>query len=179
MKCEICQKPLRADNKIGVCRAHRAQSTARKEYMEKYADDKSDHIRKYKKDWSDQNRERLNRQYSRRLRTNPNARLAHAIRSRLNRAIKTNRRTTELLGCSIQELKAHLEAQFAPGMTWDNHGEWHIDHIVGLVNWDLTDPVQLAKASHYTNLRPLWANDNLRRKKRNITSPRVPDTPRG
>lgn len=179
MKCEVCQKPLRADNKIGVCRAHRAQSTARKEYMGQYAKDKFDTISKYKKEWSEQNREKLNRQQIKRLQTSPNAKLAHAIRTRLNRAIKTPRRTTQLLGCSIAELKSYLEAQFEPGMTWDNHGEWHIDHIVGLTNWDLTDPEQLSKACHYTNLRPLWAVDNLRREKRNITSPRVPDTLKG
>lgn len=56
---------------------------------------------------------------------------------------------------------AHLEAQFAPGMTWENRGEWHVDHIRPLASFDLTDPEQLRTASHYTNLQPLWASDNL------------------
>lgn len=179
MNCEICQKPLRADNKIGVCRAHRAQSNARKEYMEKYASDKFGTISEYKKSWSSQNRTKLNDQGRLRRQRDPQAKLAHAIRVRLNRAIKTDRRTTELLGCTIPELRVYLESQFQPGMTWANHGEWHIDHIIGLANWDLTNQEDLAKACHYSNLRPLWAEENLRRKKRNIISPRVPDTLNG
>lgn len=67
------------------------------------------------------------------------------------------------LGCSIAALKAHLEAQFKPGMTWENHAidGWHIDHIVPLASFDLTNREQFLKAAHYTNLQPLWAKENL------------------
>lgn len=59
------------------------------------------------------------------------------------------------------ELRAHLEAQFQAGMSWDNYGEWHIDHIKPLASFDLEDTDQLKLACHYTNLQPLWAKDNL------------------
>lgn len=57
----------------------------------------------------------------------------------------------------------HLEAKFAPGMTWDNYGVdgWHIDHIMPLAAFDLTDEQQRQQACHYTNLQPLWAAENL------------------
>ncbi|MEM4726181.1 MAG: hypothetical protein QXG63_04505 [Nitrososphaerales archaeon] len=59
----------------------------------------------------------------------------------------------------------YLESKFLPGMTWDNHGRngWHIDHVRPLSSFDLTDPEQLKQACHYTNLCPMWANDNIRK----------------
>ena len=67
------------------------------------------------------------------------------------------------LGCTIKELKIYLESKFQPGMTWENHGRfgWHIDHEVPLSSFDLTDREQFLKACHYTNLQPLWWNENL------------------
>lgn len=72
------------------------------------------------------------------------------------------------IGCSWDDLLIHLEDQFQTGMTWDNYGAsgWHIDHIVPLAILDMNDPIEFHKAWHYTNLRPLWAIDNLRKGKR-------------
>lgn len=71
----------------------------------------------------------------------------------------------DLLGCTVQEVRDHLEAQFLPGMTWDNWSlkGWHIDHIRPCASFDLTDPEQQKECFHYTNLQPLWAEDNLRK----------------
>ena len=77
----------------------------------------------------------------------------------------------ELIGCTSDKMKAHLEAQFSPGMTWDNYGHpnggytagWHIDHIIPCAAFDLTDPVEQKQCFHYTNLQPLWAEDNLKK----------------
>jgi Uri superfamily endonuclease len=65
------------------------------------------------------------------------------------------------IGCSVPHLRQHLEAQFTDGMTWDNHGEWHIDHIKPCASFDLTDAEQQRECFNYTNLQPLWAVDNL------------------
>jgi len=54
-----------------------------------------------------------------------------------------------------------LKSNFKPGMSWDNYGEWHIDHIKPLILFDLTKRSQMLKAVHYTNLQPLWANENI------------------
>ncbi len=69
----------------------------------------------------------------------------------------------ELLGCAIDKVVKHIEAQFEEGMAWDNYGyySWHIDHIKPCDAFDLTDPAQRAECFHYTNLQPLWAEDNL------------------
>lgn len=69
----------------------------------------------------------------------------------------------ELLGCTIEELRTHLEAQFQEGMTWDNYGRdgWHIDHIKPCSSFDLLKEAEQRECFHYTNLQPLWAKDNL------------------
>ena len=101
-----------------------------------------------------------------RKKTDLDFKLRGVLRSRISTAIKRNpkaARTMELIGCSIPELRRHLESQFEPGMTWDNHSVhgWHIDHILPCKHFDLTDPEQQKICFHYTNLQPMWAKDNL------------------
>jgi hypothetical protein len=72
-------------------------------------------------------------------------------------------KTMDLTGCSWLELRAHLESQFLPGMSWENRGAWHIDHIIPCASFDLTDPEQQKACFHYTNLQPLWAEDNIKK----------------
>ncbi len=87
-------------------------------------------------------------------------RLAMSLRKRLRSAIKFGSHVQNL-GCSIEELKSYLESKFQPGMSWENREKWHIDHILPLSKFDLSDPEQLRKACHYSNLQPLWAFDNM------------------
>ena len=96
----------------------------------------------------------------------PQAKIHSRLNSRISAAFKRGRssksiKTTELLGCPIAQAMDWLEAQFLPGMSWDNHGEWHIDHIRPCASFDLTDPEQQKQCFHYSNLQPLWAKDNL------------------
>lgn len=72
---------------------------------------------------------------------------------------KKSKRTEQILGCDIEYFAKHIERQFLPGMTWENRGEWHIDHIVPVSSARDADEVE--KLNHFTNLRPLWAKDNL------------------
>lgn len=67
--------------------------------------------------------------------------------------------TIDMLGYSALDLKEHIEKQFLPGMTWDNHGEWHIDHIRPVTNFSLTEKISVVCALE--NLQPLWEFDNL------------------
>ena len=69
----------------------------------------------------------------------------------------------DIVGMDWPSLKEHLENQFTESMTWDNYGEWHIDHIQPLSKFNLSDDKQLNIACHYTNLQPLWAEDNIRK----------------
>lgn len=91
--------------------------------------------------------------------------VARRLRNRIYSLMKGNksRHTLELLGCSLEELKLHLESQFTEGMTWDNYGEWHIDHKKPCAAFDLALEEEQRKCFHYTNLQPLWKLDNLRK----------------
>lgn len=87
------------------------------------------------------------------------------LRSRLWQAIKKDKAGSAVknLGCSVQELMKYIESKFSSGMSWKNYGKrgWHIDHIKPLSGFDLTKSDQLKQACHYTNLQPLWWQENL------------------
>lgn len=71
----------------------------------------------------------------------------------------------ELLGCTIEYFKIHIEQQFVDGMNWGNQGRfgWHIDHIIPCSRFDLTKESEQRKCFHYSNMQPLWGQDNLRK----------------
>jgi hypothetical protein len=90
------------------------------------------------------------------------------VRSRIKMFLKSNNitknnSTFNLVGCSPEFLKEHLENQFVKEMSWDNYGiiGWHIDHIIPLSS--AQNEEELKKLCHYTNLQPLWAEDNLKK----------------
>ena len=70
---------------------------------------------------------------------------------------------SKLFGCSYRQLRNHLQKQFKEGMTWENYGDWHIDHIKPMAKFNLNVDDQRNKCFHYTNLQPLWAKDNLKK----------------
>ena len=75
-----------------------------------------------------------------------------------------NLKTMELLGVpNLKFFREHLKKQFKKGMTLENYGEWHIDHIIPCASFDLTKPSEQKKCFHYTNLQPLWAVENLQK----------------
>jgi len=100
--------------------------------------------------------------------------IAQNLRSRVRRAIHNEiykpGSTSKIgsavrdLGCTIPEFIKYIESKFQPGMSWDNYGkEWHLDHIIPLSNFDLTNSEQFRKATHYTNYQPLWKVDNFKK----------------
>ena len=104
--------------------------------------------------------------FKNRLKTDRAFKLKHFLRKTINRAFfqkKPNMRSMRLVGCTIDELIAYLEIRFQSGMSWNNHGKWHIDHIKPLSKFDLTKKSEVMKACHFTNLQPLWAKDNMKK----------------
>ena len=152
IKIAANKKQYREKNKIKIA-AHK------KEYREKNKNKISEHAR-----WYQKNRAKIDLIYK----------LTCALRSRLYKAIKNNYKTGSAirdLGCTVEELKAHLEAKFYQNygtgevMTWNNwspHG-WHIDHIIPLATIETAEDkfAQTKICCHYTNLQPLWAKENL------------------
>jgi len=141
-----------------------------KRYQKKYYLKKKEKLNQYQKEWRLNNRKHIrkyeNKYFKKRKETDPNFKLLRSIRTRILKALKRNpksKSTIKLLGCSIEECWQHLESKFQPGMTKENHGKWHIDHIKPCISFDLTDPEQQKICFHYTNLQPLWAEDNLKK----------------
>ena len=169
--CKKCvsdhQKQYRAENQEVIRQKKHDYHQVNKEWINAknkiYQETHKDEIQEYKQQWARE-------QYANDL----NYRIGSILRARLHGAMKRNQKigsAVQDLGCSIDELKQHLEAQFYPHpetgevMTWENYGlyGWHIDHIQPLDSFDLRDREQFLKAVHYTNLQPLWACDNLRK----------------
>ena len=92
----------------------------------------------------------------------PEGKTRAAMRRMLKRCM-TNKedRTHKILGYTKSDLKAHLERQFARGMTWGNMGDWHIDHIMPIAHFIAAGEVRPEVINALTNLRPLWAGENL------------------
>ena len=139
-----------------------------REYVRKYRGENKDKMREYVRKYREENKDKIRESTKIKYKKNPNFRLRKLIRSRLNNVLKNNdikktSKSAELLGCTIQEAREHIEKQFKEGMTWDNHGfkKWHIDHIMPCSSFDLTDSDQQKKCFHYTNLQPLWAHENM------------------
>jgi hypothetical protein len=111
-------------------------------------------------------RKRGNQYIKRRYAEDPQFALAYKVRARVYQAVqrggasKTGR-TEELIGCSFDFLRQHIERQFKGKMSWDNPGSFHIDHIIPLAAFDLTDPAQLNVACNWQNMRPLSPRKNM------------------
>jgi hypothetical protein len=151
--------------------------------LKKYYEKNKKIIRKKQKKYAEKNRDKLLAYYKevnqrpdrkesrkkwryKKLKTDSTYRLLNNLRRRVLLAIKgknKSKSTIKLIGCSMEELWKHLEKKFQPGMTRENHGKWHVDHIRPCASFDLTDPKQQKKCFHYTNLQPLWALDNIRK----------------
>lgn len=129
-----------------------------KDYARRTVEERRAWFRKYSK-----RRRQEDIQY--RLRCSVSHRMREAMRRHARGGDVRTSTTMQLLGCTVAQLKNHLESQFLPGMSWGNWGQgagkWHIDHVFPLSAADLTQEEQLRAACHYTNLRPLWESENL------------------
>ena len=147
----------------------------RREYRKRSDKDRIAQRRRVRAESPEQRAERRKKQGElerKRLLTDTQYAIAKSIRCRMFLALRRGWKagsTVDLLGCSTSECMAHLERLFAPGMTWDNWGlgrdnsHWHIDHIRPVSSFDLSDPDEQRRCFHYTNLRPMWCSDNIRK----------------
>ena len=101
----------------------------------------------------------VNKQRVEQAKTDPIFKLKKNLRNRLYKAVKKNYKAGSAvadLGCSIQEFKKYISDKFKDKMSWDNYGEWHLDHIKPLASFNLAVHEQFMEACHYTNYQPLW-----------------------
>lgn len=142
------------------------------EKQKEYINNNIEKVRIYRSKYYQKNKERLselNKKNSKKyIKNNPHVALWRGILYRVTYyfGTKKEKATNELLGYSAEQLKLNIESKFLDGMSWDNWGEWHLDHIKPIVLFDKNTPVSVVNS--LDNLRPLWKLDNLRRKKRQV-----------
>jgi endogenous inhibitor of DNA gyrase (YacG/DUF329 family) len=176
------------------CREHWHENYYRKEYIEKneniikqrrllaYKANRENIIDKvkiyYKKnraaiiqqksEYKKANREMYNKTSRRRYAESPKVKLESSIRSLIIRSIKDKRRRSweSIVGYNIYELMAHIEKQFKVGMSWQNYGEWQIDHILprSYFKYSSCEDEQFKRCWALSNLQPLWRADNIRKR---------------
>jgi hypothetical protein len=170
IKCNIVKSlndfPKRKESKDGrrghciSCEKHR-----KKEYRLKYPNVNKEYILKN----IDKFRKYKNHLEKRKRTNDPLYKLKHNLRVRTCKYFKITKitkrnKTLSMIGITPIELKNYIEKKFTEGMTWDNYGKWHIDHIIPLNSVNSEEGI--IKLCHYTNLQPLWATDNIRKKDR-------------
>ncbi|MGO8211852.1 hypothetical protein ACC782_33770 [Rhizobium ruizarguesonis] len=131
--------------------------------------DNPSNVSKQAKDWRKANPDaakEISRKYNRNKRSTAKGRLegniARGVHRGLTSGSKARNRTFSILSYSVEDLMSHIEKQFLPGMTWDNYGDWHVDHRIPLVafNYETPDDAEFKMAWALSNLQPLWAQDN-------------------
>ena len=142
------------------------------EWYKEWAKENETERKTYSQQWNKDNREHVNqykRDYERKRRAeDPKYRLGVRTRTAVwqmlkERNVNKMNKTFDLLGYSLEELMAHLEALFTIGMTWDNYGEWHVDHKIPMAsfNFETTDDREFKLCWCLDNLQPLWGPENL------------------
>src|SRR3990167_2799018 len=148
-----------------------------KKYRLKNADKIAEYKKEYNKEYRFENKNKIaeyQKEYQKeKLISDVQFKLCQRLRTRLWLALKKNKKSGSAvrdLGCTVEELKFYIESQFQEGMSWENWGragtekKWNIDHKIPLAFFDLTDKEQFKQAVHYSNLQPLWAVDNIRKR---------------
>lgn len=188
-QCSECKKILKLNNKSGFCTVHylawweknkrnlsKKKETLKAWYLKNkvtqdikssnYRKENIDAIREYDRKRSKTiERKKAHKEYERkRLAVDPQFRLSKYLRNTIYVALVTaaeHKKAVQFLGCSISQYRKYLESKFKDGMSWDNYGDWHIDHIKPLVDFNLNNKEEFLKASHFSNTQPLWALENF------------------
>ena len=167
-ECKSCQREYCQANKERIKEYRQANKERMKEYKKEYYQANKKNIKESVKEYRQANKEYYNEYYKEynkeRRKTDPLFKMCGNLRSRTliafkNQGYSKNTKTQEMLGIDWEVAKQHIERQFTKGMNWNNYGEWHIDHIIPLASASTLE--RLKELCHYTNLQPMWAEDNL------------------
>lgn len=152
----------RKNNKVKIEEYQIKNKKNRQVYSKQHYEKNKDHIREYHTKWNNENKEWYREWEKNQRINNPHFKIKKALRCRIWFALNSQNankqnKTKELLGCSIEEYKQHLESQFKPEMNWKNYGTvWEIDHIISISSFDLTNIEEQLKCFNFTNTQPLF-----------------------
>ncbi len=173
--CKEHKKEVYENNKEEILKKAKTRNAKPENKIEKakydkqYRDTHKEEIAKQHKEYRNKPSSKIkiaktNKEYVRyKRKTDPNFKILGNLRNRIYIVLKNNSKflsTMFLIGCDIDYLMYHLQEKFTNGMSWDNYGDWHIDHIKPCSKFDLSKKSEQLKCFNYTNLQPLWAIDN-------------------
>lgn len=162
-RCKNCYLVISKERKK-VYRSNPKTKEKERNYSHEYYYTKG----KFERKRTDKTR-KTEREYNRkRQRENAKFAIEHRLRARMSsivrkKLMRKSRKSLEYLGCTSEEFMRYMESLFPNGMTWGNRKLWHIDHIVPVCSFDLTQEGEIKKCFHYSNLRPIWKEGNLRK----------------
>lgn len=160
-------------NKNSLDSYHRHKNRRRSELKKRYKIDKDFrlmHIRATR-NWEKDNPEKVKLQkkrYYEKYKLNPINQLNMNVKKSIYKSLKRNKNGChweDLVGYTLQDLKKHLQKQFTNGISWENYGQWHIDHIIPIsaFNFQKSDNIDFRRCWNLKNLRPIWKNENLKK----------------
>jgi len=136
------------------------------EYKKKYYENNIDSRKKYTKLYYEENKNKIINRHIQKYKNNFLYKFKHNLRTlvlgsfkRNSNQFRKNTKTEIILGCTIDEFRNYINNKFKKGMCFENHGEWHLDHIIPIALAQTEEDV--IKLNHYTNFQPLWAKENL------------------
>jgi len=157
-------KKWREENKDTVSAYHKQYRIENKQSLAAKAKIYNEENKEKIKETKHKYKGRRNSMRRKRYANDRNYRTITVMRTRMNKVlagVSKSKPMLELLGCSLDHFHFHIEQQFTDGMTWDNRGDWHYDHIQPCSSFDQDDPKQQEICWHYTNYQPMWAEDNI------------------
>jgi hypothetical protein len=143
------------------------------EYKKKYYQNNIETRKEYTKLYYEKNKNKIINRHNKKYKNDYVYKFKHNLRTlilgsfkRNSNQFKKDSKTETILGCTIEEFRVYIQSLFLKGMALENHGEWHLDHIIPLAS--ATSEEEIIKLNHYTNFQPLWAKDNLSKGCRNL-----------
>jgi len=144
------------------------------QYYSEWKQNKKEHLKEYQKKWREENKDKLRktkREYERTRKANdPIYKLISNFRTAIYQVLKENNvdkngHYFEVLKYTPEELINHLEKQFTDGMTWDNYGQWHVDHVIPISVHDIHEigDDEFMRCWSLSNLQPMWGDENIRK----------------
>lgn len=159
-------KEYKKKNREKILAQKRASNNRHRDTYIKWTEVHEDELIAKRKSYYEENKEKIFSYIYNKRKTDPIYKLKYTLRLRMYEALRRkswrkNASSEKLLGADIETVKEYIERQFKEGMSWENHGEWHIDHIIPLSTAETKE--EMYKLFHYTNLQPLWAVENLKK----------------
>jgi hypothetical protein len=169
--CKDCNKEYNIKNKKHIKEYNKNRyENNRSEIINKiktYHFNNKEKIKEYTKIWFKDNKHHINEYNRKKYNSNIEFKIKLSLRNSLLKKLKYKNTekiisSLDLLGCSVQDFKLHLEKQFLPEMNWENHGDiWEIDHIKPCASFNLIDINQQKECFHYTNMQPLFKTTEI------------------